>query len=101
MVCHPQQLTALRIGYGAETSDMLASVGITSVRTSMQVPSGTAYVVSSGAAGIIEFERPLTTEVIAERTRRSTYIQSYCVPAFAVRTPGAVRKITGLAGGGS
>lgn len=101
MVCHPQQLTALRIGYGAELGDVLASVGINSVRTSMQVANGTAYVVSSGQAGIIGFERPLTTEVIPERTRRSTYVQSYCVPAFAVPTPGAVRKITGLIGGGS
>ncbi|MBU3750138.1 MAG: hypothetical protein FGM52_06750 [Mycobacterium sp.] len=101
LVCHPAQLTAMRIGYGAETSDVLASVGITSVRTSMQVPAGTAYVVSSGQAGILGFERPLTTEVIPERTRRSTWVQVYAVPAFAVPTPGAVRRITGLAGAGS
>jgi len=98
LVCHPEQLTAMRIGYGADTSAVLESVGITSVRTSMQVANGTAYVVSSGQAGILGFERPLTTEVIPERTRRSTYVQSFVVPAFAVPTPGAVRKITGLAG---
>ncbi len=98
LVCHPAQLTAARIAYGAETTDVMASVGITSVRTSMQVPAGTAYVVSSGQAGVLGFERPLTTELIPERTRRATYIQSFVVPVFAVPTPGAVRKITGLAG---
>ncbi len=101
LVCHPQELTAARIAYGAETSAVMESVGITSVRTSMQVPAGTAYVVSSGQAGVLGFERPLTTELIPERTRRATYIQSFVVPVFAVPTPGAVRKITGLATAGS
>jgi hypothetical protein len=98
LVCHPAQLTAMRIGYGSETTDMLASVGISTVRTSMQVPAGTAYVVSTGQAGVLGFERGLTTEVIPERTRRSTWVQVYAVPVMAVPTPGAVRKITGLAG---
>lgn len=101
LVCHPAQLTAMRIGYGSETTDVLASVGISRVRTSMQVAAGTAYVVSSGQAGILGFERPLTTEIIPERTRRSTYVQAYAVPVLAVPTPGAARKIVGLAGGGS
>ena len=98
LVCHPEQLTALRIAHGADTTAMLESVGITSVRTSMQVANGTAYVASSGQAGILGFERALTTETIPVRERRSTLVQSYVVPAFAVPTPGAVRKITGLAG---
>jgi hypothetical protein len=98
IVLHPAQLTAMRIGYGAETTDVLASVGISSVRTSMQIPAGVAYVVSSGQAGVLGFERGLTTEVIPERTRRSTWVQVYAVPVMAVPTPGAVRKITGLAG---
>lgn len=98
IVLHPEQLTTMRIAYGAETTAALESVGITSVRTSMQVPNGTAYVVSSGAAGIVGFERPLTTEVVPERTRRSTWVQTYAVPAFAIPVPGAIRKITGLAG---
>lgn len=101
LVCHPRQLTAARIAYGADTAAVMESVGITSVRTSMQVPAGTAYVVSSGQAGVLGFERALQTEIVPERTRRATYVQSYCVPVFAVATPGAVRKITGLAGAGS
>ncbi|MCA2249022.1 hypothetical protein JF729_14650 [Mycobacterium intracellulare] len=106
LVCHPQQLTALRIGYGSELNDVLASVGITDIRTSMQVTVGTAYVVASGAAGVLAFEPSpfgvngsgLVTEVIPDRQARSTWIQSYAVPVFAVPVPGAIRKITGLAG---
>ena len=97
LVCHPQELTAARIAYGSETAAVMESVGITSVRTSMQVPAGTAYVVSSGQAGVLGFERPLTTEVIPVRERRATFLQSFVVPVFAVPTPGAVRRITGLA----
>jgi hypothetical protein len=52
-------------------------------------------------AGVLGFERGLTTEVIPEFTRRSTWVQVYAVPVMAVPTPGAVRKITGLAGSGS
>lgn len=107
LVCHPQQLTALRIGYGSELNDVLASVGITDVRTSMQVANGTAYAVASGAAGVIAFEPTpfsmngaggLATEVIPDRETRSMWVQSYAVPVFAVPVPGAIRKITGLAG---
>lgn len=112
LVCHPQQLTALRIAYESHLNDMLESVGITSVRTSMQVTPGTAYVVASGAAGVLAFEPTpvlpngvaagnsggLVTEVIPDRGTRSMWVQSYAVPVFAIPVPGAIRKITGLAG---
>lgn len=101
LVVNPAQLTSVRICYGPETAAVMESVGIATVKASMQCPPGVAYVVSAGQAGVVGFERPLTTEVIPERTRRSTYVQVYAVPAFAVPVPGAVRKITGLAGSGS
>lgn len=97
----------LRIGYGGELPDVLAGVGITDVRTSMRCTVGTAYVVAAGAAGVLGFEAApfaptqtggLCTEIIPDRERRATWIQAYAVPAFAVTAPGAVRKITGLAG---
>ncbi|MFF0816143.1 major capsid protein [Rhodococcus sp. NPDC003318] len=96
LVCHPQQEAALKIGYGEGLAAALASAGITSVRTSTLVTNGTAYLVEEGKAGQVAFERPLMTETIDDRHHRSTWIQSYAVPAFAVTTPGAVRKITGL-----
>jgi hypothetical protein len=114
LVCHPNEQTALRIGYGSELNDVLAAVGITSVRTSMQCTPGVAYVVASGAAGVLGFEPApygmtnsgavtgssggLATEIIPDREHRSTWIQSYALPAFAIPVPGAIRKMTGLAG---
>lgn len=98
LICHPNEQTALRIGYGSELTDVLASVGITSVRTSMQCPVGTAYVCPYGAAGVLGFEHALTTEVIPYREVRGRWVQSFAVPCFAIPLPGAIRKITGLAG---
>lgn len=62
----------------------------------MQITQGVAYVCASSVPGVVGFEVPLHTEVIFERERRTTRVQSYAVPAFAVVTPGAVRKITGI-----
>lgn len=106
LVLHPNELANLRIGYGSELPDVLAGVGIANVRTSMRVAVGTAYVVTAGAAGVMGFEPSpaaptqagLVTEVIPDREHRATWIQSYCLPAFALTVPGAIRKITGLAG---
>lgn len=98
LILHPQQYMALQVGYGAELKAVLEGLGITRVRTSMQVANGTAYIVSSGSAGVMGFSTPLTTETIPDRDHRRTWVQSYAEPAFAVPTPGAVRKITGLAG---
>ena len=87
--------------------DALAAVGINKVHTSMQVTNGTAYVVASGRAGVLGFEPSpygvnqsggLTTEIIPDREHRTTWIQSYALPCFAIPIPGAIRKITGLAG---
>jgi hypothetical protein len=118
LVCHPHQHAALQIGYGSELTLVLAAVGITDVRTSVQVTPGTAYVMPAGAAGVLGFERApyglagltgaagvtgggsggLVTEIIPDREHRSTWIQSFALPCFAIPVPGAIRTITGLAG---
>lgn len=99
LVLHPQQLSALQVGYGADLMPVLAAAGITKVRTSMQMTNGVGYVVASGQAGVMGFEHGgLRTETIPDREHRRTWIQTYAVPAFAVPRPGAIRKITGLAG---
>jgi hypothetical protein len=110
LVCHPGQLANLRIGYGDRLDGALAAVGITNTRTSMQVATNVAYVVSAGVAGILGFEPAtygmttpasgvvsggsggLVTEIIPDRERRATWIQSYALPCFAITIPGAIRK---------
>lgn len=47
--------------------------------------------------GTVGFEAPLSVDVIDERKTRSTWVQAYAVPAFAVDRPYAAKKITGLA----
>lgn len=98
LVCHPQEEARLKIGYGVDLPGVLAAAGIKKIRTTVQATPGTAYLVETGRAGHVQFERPMTTEVIDDRHHRAQFIQSYAVPAFAVSRPGAVRKITGLAG---
>ncbi|WP_460359509.1 major capsid protein [Mycobacterium sp. ZZG] len=99
LVLHPGQHMALQVGYGADLTAVLAAAGITKVRTSTQVSVGVGYVVSAGQAGVMGFEHGgLRTETIPDRERRRTIVQTYASPAYAVPRPGAIRKITGLAG---
>ncbi|MGV9586373.1 major capsid protein [Nocardia farcinica] len=98
LVCHPQEEARLKIGYGVDLPGVLAAAGIKTIRTTVQATPGTAYLVETGRAGHVQFERPMTTDVIDSRHTRSQFVQTYAVPAFAVSRPGAVRKITGLAG---
>ena len=46
--------------------------------------------------GTVGFEAPLTTDVWDDRSIRSTWVQSYCVPAIAVDRPFACKKLVGL-----
>lgn len=99
LLVHPHQQFELAAAYGADLDSVLQAAGIETVRASTLVPRGTAYVMAKGQAGKVAFERPLTTEKYDERATRSTWFQSYCLPAFAVHQPGAVRKITGIGTG--
>ncbi|EOM74612.1 hypothetical protein DW322_03395 [Rhodococcus rhodnii] len=96
LLLHPEMHMALKIGYGEGLAAALESAGITEVKSSMLIPVDTAYLVEQGKAGVVAFERPLTTETIDDRHHRATWIQSYAVPAFAVTNPSAAVKITGI-----
>ncbi|MDF3305604.1 hypothetical protein P3H15_11290 [Rhodococcus sp. T2V] len=97
LVLHPNQHAALKIAYADKLAAVLASAGLT-VFSSNLVTAGTAYAVQKGQAGKVAFETPLKVETIDKRENRLKWLQSYVTPAFAVSRPGAVRKITGLAG---
>lgn len=99
LLMHPHQKFELTAVYGSDLDGMLKAAGVETVRTSVLVPRGTAYAMAKGQAGKVAFERPLTTEKYDDRATRSTWYQSYCLPAFAVHQPGAVRKITGIGTG--
>ncbi|ORM37958.1 hypothetical protein BFL43_02165 [Williamsia sp. 1135] len=96
LLLNPWQEFELTSIYGESLEGVLKAAGIDTVKTSTLVPRGTAYMVEKGKAGKIGFERALTTEKYDERATRSTWFQSFAVPAFAVNKPGAVRKITGI-----
>ena len=97
LIVHPNQAHALRVGYGDQLDAVLKSAGLT-LFANPRVTAGTGYLVEKGKAGIVGFEQPLTVEVYDDRAIRSTWIQGYCVPAFATERPYAVKKLTGLAG---
>ncbi len=97
LIVAPQQAYSLRVTYGPDLAEVLASAGL-EMFASPRVTPGTAYAVEKGAAGVVAFEYPLTTIVYREEETRSSWVQSFAVPAFAVERPAAVKKITGLAG---
>lgn len=96
LLVHPSQARALREAYAENLGAMLESAGL-KMFSNPRVPAGTAYVCQGGNVGTVGFEAPLTVDVIDERKTRSTWVQAYAVPAFAVDRPFAAKKITGLA----
>jgi hypothetical protein len=93
----PAQARALRTAYAENLDAMLESAGFTEGMVSNpRIPTGTAFVAQGGMVGTVGFEAPLTVEVYDDRSIRSIWVQSYCVPAFAVDRPYAAVKITGL-----
>jgi hypothetical protein len=51
----------------------------------------------SGNVGVVGFEVPLTVETWRDYKTRSWFVQAFCVPAFAVDRPFAMKQITGIA----
>lgn len=96
LLVHPSQARALREAYAENLGAMLDSVGL-KMFSNPRIPAGTAYVCQGGMVGTVGFEAPLTVDVIDERKTRSTWVQAYAVPAFAVDRPYAAKRITGLA----
>ena len=97
LIVHPNQAHALRVAYGDNLAKMLDSAGL-SLFSNPRIAAGTAWCVEQGAVGTVGFEQPLTVDVWEDKATRSTWVQAYVVPAFAVDRPYAAKKLTGLAG---
>ncbi|EUA09251.1 hypothetical protein I546_4166 [Mycobacterium kansasii 732] len=92
LVLNPEQAHQLRTAYAEGLDDMLKSAGL-EMFANPRVPEGEAYVVEKGMVGVVGFEAPLTVDVWDDRSTRSTWVQAYAVPAFAVDRPHAAKKI--------
>ncbi|WP_326602362.1 major capsid protein [Rhodococcus sp. PD04] len=92
----PQEARVLRTLYGRDLGAVLDSFGLTLV-SNARLEAGAAYVLRVGEVGTVGFEEPLRTEVYDDRSTRSKWVQTFCVPAFAVEKPYAAKKLTALA----
>lgn len=92
LIVHPTQARQLRTAYAEGLDDMLTSAGL-EMFSNPRIPEGEALVVESGMVGTVGFEAPLTVEVYDDRSTRSTWVQAYAVPAFAVDRPYAAKRI--------
>lgn len=96
LLVNPAQAADLKVAYAGGLDDVLKSAGLT-MFTSARIAAGVAYLVQAGEVGVVGFEHPLTVEVIPERQTRSTWVQSFVVPALGVNRPHSCVKLTGLA----
>jgi hypothetical protein len=97
LIVHPNQAAALRTAYAENLDDMLKSAGL-SMFANPRVAAGSAYVCERGAVGTVGFEWPLTITTWPEPSTRSTWVQGFVVPAFAVDRPFALKKLTSISG---
>jgi hypothetical protein len=95
LVVHPTQAAQLRVAYAHDLNLALQSAGL-EMFVNPRIPAGRAYVLEKGVVGTVGFELPLIVEVWPDKARRGSWVQSYCVPAFAVDRPYAAKTITGL-----
>lgn len=96
LLLSPADAAKLRIGYGPELQDMLASITTDPIklRTSTAITPGTIYAMSQNPPGGLGIEKPLTTEVIEFRERRTTRVQTYIVCRPYISRLYAIRKLT-------
>lgn len=92
LIVHPTQAAELRTAYAEGLDAMLKSAGLEMFSNS-RIPEGDAFTVEKGAVGVVGFEAALTVDVWDDRSTRSTWVQAYAVPAFAVDRPHAVKRI--------
>lgn len=92
----PQEARVLRTLYGKDLGSVLDSFGLSLV-SNARLAAGTAYVLEAGGVGTVGFEEPLRVEVYDDRATRSTWVQCFAVPAFAVEKPYAAKKLIALA----
>ncbi|WP_167107275.1 major capsid protein [Mycobacterium sp. DL592] len=97
LIVHPNEAAALRTAYAENLDDMLKSAGL-ELFANPRMTAGTAYVCERGQVGTVGFEFPLNVHAWPDPATRSTWVQGFVVPAFAVDRPFALKKLTGLAG---
>jgi hypothetical protein len=95
IVTSPASAHALRTAYGDKLDLALESAGLELV-SNVKVAVGTAYLAEKGAVGIVGFEAPLTVNSWPDYETRSTIVQGWAVPAFAVTHPFRVKRLTGI-----
>lgn len=95
LVVHPTQARQLREAYADTLEAALKSAGLRMV-SNPRIPAGIAYACQKGMVGTVGFEAPLTVDVWEDKATRSTWVQAYVVPAFAVDRPYAAKKLAGL-----
>lgn len=95
LLTSPAEARILRTLYGKDLAAVLESFGLDLV-SNARIAAGSAYVLQAGAVGSVGFEKPLTVEVYDERATRSKWVQTYCVPAFAVEKPYAAKRLIAL-----
>ena len=97
LIVYPNQAHALRTAYGDGLDDMLKSAGIELFSNPRMTP-GVAYVCERGQVGTVGFGWPLNIHIWPEPSTRSTWVQGFVVPAFAVDRPFALKKLTSISG---
>jgi hypothetical protein len=97
LIVHPNQAAALRTAYAENLDDMLKSAGL-ELFANPRVTAGVAYVCERGQVGTVGFEFPLEVHTWPEPSTRSTWVQGFVVPAFAVDRPFALKKLTSISG---
>ncbi|WP_306461501.1 major capsid protein, partial [Tsukamurella sputi] len=95
LVVHPSSAHALRTAYGDKLAAVLTSAGLELV-SNIKVPVGGAYVAQKGEVGVVGYETALTVTSWPDYETRSTIVQAYAVPAFAVNKPFHVKHIAGV-----
>lgn len=95
LVVHPTQARQLREAYADTLEAALKSAGLRKV-SNPRIPAGIAYACQKGMVGTVGFEAPLTVDIWEDKATRSTWVQAYVVPAFAVDRPYAAKKLAGL-----
>ena len=95
LVVSPSAANNLRTAYADGLDLALKSAGLELV-SNVKVPVNTCYVAEKGQVGLIGFEEPLNTISWPDYDTRSTVVQAWAVPAFAVTHPFRVKRITGI-----
>lgn len=100
LLVNPQEHAQLKIVYGDDLADLLASYGLT-LFSSNRITAGTGFFVAERQVGEQRVEQPLATETEREGAptmRQRTWVQSSVRPVQYVTNPFAVLQVTGLAG---